>query len=70
MEMSISIAMTSIRKITAIVFYHKGVLLECFLDWGNIVTAVCYCGAIGGVTAGHSSQKASVVLPSHHHFAL
>jgi hypothetical protein len=57
MEMSISRAMPSIRKIKAVVFWdHEGVLLMCFLNWGDVVTAVCRCGALGAVTAGHSSH--------------
>jgi hypothetical protein len=40
-----------------------------FLNCGDTVTAVCYCGALGAVIAGQSSQKAKVAVPRHHHFA-
>ena len=39
------------------------------LKCGDTVSAVCYCGQLAAVIAGHSSQKAWVAVPRHHHFA-
>jgi len=41
------------------------VLLVYFLNCGDTVTALCYCGALAAVIASQSSQKAKVAVPRH-----